>query len=304
MGDVEALGTLLIFPEKSNLIIANPNANTDIYYKLFDYKTFFELKDLMIGPNINLSIRPEEGFEEIEMYLVAPLHEIFNVTNINMTGFIEYSNYATYFSKLRNHLIFLSNDTIFTITSDVDYFDKKITGFPVRASHKIRGANFTSTFLIEEEDSKNDYVYAFSVVDGKASFHIFIVSDVVSWIKQIKLTKISEEGNYVLPYNNRVNFIDGRIVIVNSHRSSDNKNVFYMYNIKGQNIEFVRTITADNSVVTAVKNIKIQEEIFYILYDNLDYIRVMNLYKNDTEFHKLYSIDNYGDNVYYKGGKC
>lgn len=304
MGDVEAEGTLMIFPEKSNLVIANPNANTDIYYKLYDYKTFFELKDLMIGPNLDLMIRPEEGFEDFDMYLVAPLHEIFNVTDINMTGFIEYSNYATYFSKLRNHLIFLNSDTIFTITSDIDYFDKKITGFPIRSSHQIRGANFTSTFLVEDEDGKNDYVYAFSVINGSASFHVFIVSDIVSWIKQIKLTQIRDDGNYVLPYNNRVNFIDGRIIIVNSHRSSDNTNVYYMYNVKGQNLEFMQTITGDNNVVTAVKNIKIQEEIFYILYDNYNYIRVMNLYKNDTQFHKLYSIDNYGKDVYYKAGKC
>ena len=201
-------------------------------------------------------------------------------------------------------MLFFNQDNVTTLSNDADFYDKYVPEYDMVKWQWIRGANFTTSVSYQNETSRNSYIYALSVVDEVPSFHVFIISDIVSWVGEIKLHNITDNGHKVKPIADMLNYIDNRIFYINAYevRGGTTYNIFYFYKISDQGLNCFKTAETGKLFVAGTKVIKLRDSLFYVIYEYKDEFSVMNLYKNKDSFYKLYKLNTH-DDVTYKSGK-
>ena len=293
MGGVHGKGKLFLFPKGSNKTIRNPDANINLYYKIYDQKNYFLIEDPFIGHDLDVKIEVDEKYKDLDAHLASPLYLLYhndNFTENRNNSFIEFSNYATNHNSIRNHLIFIEKDNIKFSYNDANYFIRKIPNFNLPILRELRGVNMVTSMMNKNITSKNNYLFTFSVIDGISEVEVFIVSDVVSWIKRIQLIEIVKDGFKVTPECSVVNYLDWvSVFIVHAQKETDEglQNKFYFYKIDEMNIRMFKSLLANPAETqgfTAARNIRVQNNLLYIIYDGFDYFNIMNIRPDKDSF--------------------
>mmetsp|Transcript_15305 Transcript_15305/g.17768 ORF Transcript_15305/g.17768 Transcript_15305/m.17768 type:complete len:323 (-) Transcript_15305:154-1122(-) len=309
-GDVVKKGTIYIFPKGSDASIPDESVMTDYYYRLYDLKNYFLVKNIFIGHDLNLAINQSNTSDSINVKLIQPIYELYDdMRNLNFDGFIEFSNYATNNGALRNHIIFIDKSSISYSYNDARYFNRKIPEFNKPNTTELHGLNMIMSMQNKKTVSKNNFLFALSVIDNVATLEVFIISEIVSWIKQIELSEITKDGNLVDPSANTVNFFDCIAVFaINGHKYVDGNRIetFYFYKMEQSNVTlFLKIVTTEpNNEFTMARNIKIRPNILYIIYEHFKYFNVMDIQPEFNTFHKRYALDVYnvqGGTTYISG---
>ena len=185
----------------------------------------------------------------------------------------------------RMHIILTFKDYICSTYTEFNYFTNDIIDIVEMKSEIIRKANFEFTYLFKNTDTiKNSYLYALSIVNNKPEFHVFIVSEIVSWISKIDLCSISNETFTVKDKESIVALIpeDNVVIIKGYHQDQYKKEqvVYYFYNFTGPNIANFDKVSSTDTQFSVSKFIYISEFLYYIIYYDACFV---DLYKLNTK---------------------
>ena len=314
LGGVKAKGKLLVFPKGSHEVIRNPDVKYNFFFKPYDQKNYFLTESPFIGHDLNVTIEIEKEYEELQGHLASPLYLLYhndNFTENSKNSFIEFSNYSTNRNSLRNHLIFIESDKLKFSYSDANYFIRKIPNFNMPIKRELRGVNMITSMMGKNSTSKNNFLFTFSVIDGVAEVEVFIVSDVVSWVKGILLREIYDDGYKVAPNCSEVNIFSTESVFAVHAQKETSEGVFdnfYFYKVEEMTITMFKVVEAKSFEIQGFKvarNIRIQQNLLYIIYEGFDYFHIMDLRTDKNTFYKKYKVDVYNKDkgILYISGK-
>lgn len=295
LGNQKAEGRIILFPKNSDDLIINTQFGDKFYFNLYDPLTEFMLDDIFIGPDLSLHItevfnNKTKGLgimDEIQdpLILLEPL-ELLEKKKIelqNSTISMDLATYATNFDTVRMHLIFTQHNYLVYSFTDIDYFSNVMKPAVTMISSEVRGASFVSSFMYSSINvTGNSYLHVFSVGEDNVPVnHIFIVSDIVSWIDQIRLTDNRDVPFYTDRSDPCVTYIsEDNVFIVKGYvlENAVKKYSYYFFNLNNTISAFDK-ISSDETQQSVKKFIYISANLYYIIYENTTYIDVYTLAK-------------------------
>jgi hypothetical protein len=195
MGKERGEGNVVVFNGYTNDIIINPNAQTDIYFKLYDTDMEYYLHDLFIGHEIQIALGDDTMLPEgVDLKIHPPLFQESKLGNINQWKMFKYSTYTSKFGTLLVHFIYIYDShlvyfySILSINQKIIIKDMNHGRTPY-----IPHTNFVASFISENNTYyDNNYLHALSVVDYVPTMHVYIVSAVIGWVNKITFPDIEK----------------------------------------------------------------------------------------------------------------
>ena len=305
------IGTLILFPKDSFEIVKNYHQKNVFHFYLYDTDIDFPLEQAFIGNNLDLIVNDTYGVlgEDVKINISAPLnyHDHFNV--IGFTDFMEISTYVRETGELTAFMIFIYTNYIFYLYQDFSIFDNVKYDRHSGRTRDIRTAYYTSSYLLCDKDNyRNDYLFAMSYDEEKPSFHVFIISDIISWQKAIPLTNITEKGCLVKNKTDNVNYFkDQNVFVINTYKKTwtGSKDVFFYYKIvNGSELECVSMLETNFNDYTFAKVILVQPKLYYRVHKKYRFVEVYRLDLSHDIHNVEYLLEIEKGRAYWSGYTC
>ena len=325
LGDRIGAGDIELFRDYQNSsLIINEAFDNQFYFDLYDPLSYFYLDDVFLGPDMKLNIstvsldlnyysklddlyKKADNNQTINLDVIPPL-SLSDYSEINNhTTMMEVATFSTGYYKYKVHAIFVNHDTLEYQSYEIDLLgDVKIDD--LAKIETFRNVEFVSIFVYRNMTYKcNSYLYALSVVDQKPVYHVFIISDVVSWIKQIPLTDIIDKGLKVQNSKDSTNYITNQgILIVQATKwkfGIIEEDSFFFYRVKNDHITLFDTVYAKETKDFMNKFVYVENSLYYIIYSLTSYIDIYTLNSYQNKHYIEYTI-NPPDNAVYITGHC
>lgn len=220
---------------------------------------------------------------------------------------MEVATYATSSNVYRMHVIFTLKNLIVDFYWDMGYYQEEMINQKTFISSVVHGVRFVSTVITEgSEKDSNSYLYALSVANqAKPEYHIYIVSDVVSWVKKVPLLNITQDGFKVEPSKGSVTYIEEQdVFIVKAYKEEwlrATKTAFYFYKVNGTNLTIFDKVTSEETSSRAVKFVYINDFLYYIIYKGEHYVDVYSLNTKLNRHYIEYRLGIEGDSTFLTG---
>ena len=262
------------------------------------------LDDSFIGSDLNLTMSQVYHNDTdviLNLTLITPLlkvedDELSNFQNempCNVDESVismDLASYASSTNMYRMHLILSYQNYIWNTYTEVNYFTNEVIDIVQRSSSKIRKVKFQFTYMYQGNNTeRNSYMYALSIVNKRPEFHIFIVSDIVSWVNKTDLWSITNQNYTMQDRSCIVAWIQEDNVIIIRGKTEDKykreQTVYYLYSFHGSNITLFDSVNAKDTQFSVSKFIYISEFLYYIIYSDAKFVDV---YKLSTLTNKHY----------------
>ena len=306
-------GTLILFKNKGvNTIVKNYYLKSIFHFNLYDVNINFPSEDVFIGSNLDLIVKDTYDVirEDVKINILAPLSyrdesKILSGVAISM----EISTYVKENGELRAFLILVYQKSLFYFYQDFSVFGNENSIRRDSKTSDVRAGNYTSSYLFTDKANyRNDYLFAMSYDEGKPSFHVFIVSDIISWIKVIPLRNITDDGCYVKFRSDNVNYFKEQdVFVINTFQKTwtEHKNIFYYYKIvNGSDLVWFDILDTNYQDFTFFETILVQPKLYYRVHQKSKRVEVYNLDKKHVIHHVEYLIKIEDDKSYLSGHTC
>jgi hypothetical protein len=306
-------GKVVVFQKDTNSVVKREFIEKDYYFSLYNSQMFFTLNAIFFGSDLKMKVDNRyQNASEVDLVLQSPLilddFQILTFADIRST---EISCYVSYLGYIRMFEIFVSAKTILYKSFDYslleDFEFNKLVDF---IKLEVRGANLISSYLYTQNELiTNDYLWTISVVNEKPSFHVFIVSEVISWLKEIHLPDIENDGYKVEPLKTNIHFLKNQnLFVIRGYKTSTlgykSVSLFYFKLINGTSIEKLITLPTDNPTDQIPKYVALTEEIFYLIYNSNKTIDVFTKSTKYNTYYIEYSIEINNGTQYISGVSC
>ena len=222
---------------------------------------------------------------------------------------MEISTYVRENGELRAFLIFVYPQSLFYFYQDFSVFGNEISNRKDGKIRDVRTGNYTSSYLFtDKRNYRNDYLFTMSYDEGKPSFHVFIVSDMISWIKVVPLKNITDDSCYVKFRSDNVNYFKEQdVFVINTFKKTWNghRNIFYYYKIvNGSDLVCFDVLDTNYQDFTFSKTILVQPKLYYRVHHKSKFVEVYNLDKKHVIHRVEYLIKIEDDKSYLSGHTC
>jgi hypothetical protein len=305
MGDLIGKGQLVIFRnETSTEYVHNKFFPKKFYLNLYDPFNMIILNDIFLGSNIHLSavsLDPDHPLSKmnpkyttdlefldsvfskksdaLSLDLTLPIQQIDLPIEKPHNGSMDLATYATSKNTLRLHMTVTLKDHIIYQYNDINFFKGDIINSTEKKTRKVHNANFITTFTYQ--NNTNNYLFALSIPSEESpEFHVFVISDIVSWVNKVSLLNITNDNYKVIPEKNSITYIaEQGVVIIKGYkiRFYMKYDAFFFYRINNSNLECFDVVTSDETEDVLSKFIYINEFLYYIIYQKAPYFDVYTL---------------------------
>jgi len=340
MNQYIGIGTLIVFKKIGHSeLIHNSQFPTDFYMNLYDPFASLIFNDIFLGQDLNLSIAvidPDSPYylphsdssRELafgETPLLSNHCNDLNISNLYLElkqpienlpfeikttdiGLMDLTTYAIGNTTFRIHMMMTMKDYITYEYNDIDYFHGTVLQSVKNETFKINNASFVSTFVYKcDEEIDKSYLYALSVFkEDDPEYHLFNISDVMSWVSKIKLTNITDDDYKVVASQESVNFIEEQnTIIVHAYQKNrwtgSIKDSFYFYHVVGKDIYCFDVVRSDEVEHLLYKFVYISEYLYYLIYKDAHYVDVYKLNANLRQHSIEYRLGISSNETYLTG---
>lgn len=223
---------------------------------------------------------------------------------------MQLSTYVTEIGDLRMFLIFVYENYILYFYSDYSILRNSHSARSQKRTRDVRDANITTAFMFRDSERfKNEYLWAFSLMDGKPSFQVYIISEIVSWLKRVDLDCITNAGDRVDTDLKSINFISAQnsfiIRAYQKNKIGQRKDTFYYYRIvNGTEIELFDTYRTESSSFPISKIIAVNNDLYYLIHESCPEIDIYTINKEYKTHYVEYTLRLKNNTQYISGNSC